>query len=67
MYKDNIHDVVKIKLAVNDSDELKEDRLKLLAKIDIPVSKDLDVLPTTPFISPELLGFVRVLNMNKGE
>lgn len=67
MYKDNPCDVVKIKLGLNDADELLEDRKKLLEKIDIPSSNDLDLLPSSPFISPELLGFVRVFNMNKGE
>lgn len=67
MYKDNPNDVVKIKLGLNDSDELLEDRKNLLAKIKIPSSTDLDLLPTSPYISPELLGFVRVFNMNKGE
>lgn len=66
MYQDNPYDVVKIKLGLNDSDELLEDRRKLLARIDIPSSNDLDLLPTSPYISPELLGFVRVFNMNKG-
>lgn len=59
--------MVKIKLGLNDSDELLEDRKNLLAKINIPSSTDLDLLPTSPYISPELLGFVRVFNMNKGE
>lgn len=59
--------MVKIKLGLNDSDELLEDRQNLLAKIKIPSSTDLDLLPTSPYISPELLGFVRVFNMNKGE
>lgn len=67
LYKDNPNDVVKIKLGLNDSDELLEDRKNLLAKIKIPSSTDLDLLPTSPYISPELLGFVRVFNMNKGE
>lgn len=67
LYKDNPNDVVKIRLGLNDSDELLEDRQNLLAKIKIPSSTDLDLLPTSPYISPELLGFVRVFNMNKGE
>lgn len=67
MFKDNPYDVVKIKLGLNDSDELREDRRKLLEKIEISPSNDLDLLPNAPFISPDLLGFVRVLNMNKGE
>lgn len=67
LYKDNPDDAVKIKLGLNDSDELVEDRRKLLEKIDITPSNDVDLLPVSPFVSPELLGFLRVLNMNKGK
>lgn len=67
MYKDNPYDAVKIKLGLNDTDELLADRRQLLEKIAIPTSNDFDLLATSPFITPELLGFVRVFNMNKGE
>lgn len=66
LYKDNPNDAVKIKLGLNDSDELVGDRRKLLEKIEINPSNDVDLLPASPYVSPELLGFLRVLNMNKG-
>lgn len=65
IYPDNQYDCVPIKLGLSQSDELLEDRTKLLEALGISISGDLFVLPQPIFISTKLLGFVRVFNMNK--
>lgn len=67
LYKDKPNDAVKIKLGLNDSDELVEARRNLLQKIDVNPANDVDLLLVSPFVSPELLAYVRVANMNKGQ
>lgn len=66
LYKNNPNDVVWIKLGLNETDELLGDKKQLLEKLDISISTEVNLLPGPTFISPELLGFVRVFNMNKG-
>lgn len=46
-------------------DQLVNERSELLKALGIVVSGELNLLPAPQFISPELLGFVRVFNMNK--
>lgn len=61
----NPKDSVLIKLGLCPSDALYEKRLELLQLLNIPKTGELQVLPPPVYISPELLAFVRVFNMNK--
>ncbi|XP_073828279.1 actin-histidine N-methyltransferase-like [Musca autumnalis] len=61
----NPKDKVSIKLGLSPSDVLFEKRAKLLELLKIPKNSELKVLPSPDFISPELLAFVRVFNMNE--
>ncbi|XP_053949447.1 actin-histidine N-methyltransferase [Anastrepha ludens] len=60
----NPKDYVCIKLGLGTSDPLFEQRAKLLSLMKITKNTDLKVLPPPAYISPELLAFVRVFNMN---
>ncbi|XP_036345255.1 actin-histidine N-methyltransferase-like [Rhagoletis pomonella] len=60
----NPKDYVCIKLGLGNSDPLFEQRAKLLLLMQITKNTDLKVLPPPTYISPELLAFVRVFNMN---
>lgn len=53
-----------IKLGLSPSDPLFNKRNELLQLLNIPKNSELKVLPPPVHISPELLGFVRVFNMN---
>ncbi|XP_061400027.1 actin-histidine N-methyltransferase [Musca vetustissima] len=61
----NPKDKISIKLGLSPSDVLYEKRAKLLELLNIPKNSELKVLPAPEFISPELLAFVRVFNMNE--
>uniref|UniRef100_A0A1I8MNS6 protein-histidine N-methyltransferase n=1 Tax=Musca domestica TaxID=7370 RepID=A0A1I8MNS6_MUSDO len=61
----NPKDKISIKLGLSPSDVLFEKRAKLLELLSIPKNSELKVLPAPDFISPELLAFVRVFNMNE--
>lgn len=61
----NPKDKVAIKLGVSPSDPLFDKRAKLLELLSIPKNSELKVLPAPDYISPELLAFVRVFNMNE--
>ncbi|XP_055680235.1 actin-histidine N-methyltransferase [Lutzomyia longipalpis] len=65
VYAKNEHDTVPIRLGLSSMDQLVNERTDLLKKLNIVVSGELNLLPAPKFISPELLGFVRVFNMNK--
>uniref|UniRef100_W8CAS8 protein-histidine N-methyltransferase n=1 Tax=Ceratitis capitata TaxID=7213 RepID=W8CAS8_CERCA len=60
----NPKDYVCIKLGLGTSDPLFEQRAKLLNLMQIGKNTDLKLLPPPAYISPELLAFVRVFNMN---
>ncbi|XP_067636134.1 actin-histidine N-methyltransferase isoform X2 [Eurosta solidaginis] len=62
---DNPKDYVCIKLGLGNSDPLFTQRAKLLEMMQILKNTELRVLPPPTFISPELLAFVRVFNMNE--
>lgn len=66
MYPNNLTDSVAIRLGLSDADPLLIKRTQLLDALKIPKNCELDVLPTPNYISPKLLGFVRVFNMNEG-
>lgn len=53
-----------IKLSLSKADELLEQRSKLLEVLEIRTSGNFQIAPT---FSPELLGFVRIFNMNKDQ
>lgn len=61
----NLSDSVSIRLGLSQSDPLVGKRTQLLESIGVFKENDLAVLPAPRFISPELLGFVRVFNMNE--
>lgn len=54
-----------IRLGLSQSDPLFNKRLKLLENVGLSKSSEITVLPAPKYISPELLGFVRVFNMNE--
>ncbi|KAM7349606.1 SET domain containing 3 [Cochliomyia hominivorax] len=60
----NPKDSVSIKLGLSASDPLFAKRNELLQLLNIPKNSELKVLPPPNHISPKLLGFVRVFNMN---
>lgn len=60
----NLSDSVSIRLGLSQSDPLVNKRTQLLDSIGVAKENDLTVLPSPRFISPELLGFVRVFNMD---
>lgn len=61
----NLSDSVSIRLGLSQSDPLVNKRTQLLESIGVFKENDLAVLPAPIFISPELLGFVRVFNMDE--
>lgn len=63
----NLSDSVSIRLGLSQSDPLVGKRTQLLESIGVFKENDLAVLPSPRFISPELLGFVRVFNMDEGQ
>lgn len=63
----NPKDSVAIKLGLSTSDLLYKERSNLLELLNIPKNGELKVLPSPQFISPELLAFVRVFNMNPNQ
>ncbi|XP_059616323.1 actin-histidine N-methyltransferase [Phlebotomus argentipes] len=65
VYGKNEHDSVPIRLGLSSMDQLVSERTELLKALNIVVSGELSLLPAPQFISPELLGFVRVFNMSK--
>ncbi|XP_055842907.1 actin-histidine N-methyltransferase [Episyrphus balteatus] len=65
VYPDNKKDSVSIKLGLSSSDELLTERTKLLEMLEIPKNTELKVFQAPLFISPKLLAFVRIFNMNK--
>lgn len=61
----NKSDSVVIRLGLSQSDPLVKQRTQLLDSIGITKNREITVLPTPRFISPELLAFVRIFNMNE--
>jgi protein-histidine N-methyltransferase len=67
VYPENKHDSLPIRLSLSTADELYEERTQLLAKLSIPPTGDLLLLKAPKCISDQLLGFIRVFNMDKGD
>ncbi|KAG4074422.1 hypothetical protein HA402_000401 [Bradysia odoriphaga] len=65
VYPNNLTDSVAIRLGLSDADPLLIKRTQLLDALKIPKNCELDVLPSPKYISPKLLGFVRVFNMGE--
>ncbi|GAB0088882.1 Actin-histidine N-methyltransferase [Sergentomyia squamirostris] len=65
VYAKNVHDCVPIRLGLSSMDQLVTERSDLLKELNIVVSGELNLLSAPQFISPELLAFVRVFNMNR--
>lgn len=63
--ENNQSDSVVIRLGLSQSDPLVKQRTNLLESIGIVKNSEITVLPAPKFISPELLAFVRVFNMNE--
>lgn len=61
----NQSDSVVIHLGLSPSDVLVKQRTQLLDNIGILKSTEITALPAPKYISPELLAFVRVFNMNE--
>lgn len=61
----NQTDSVVIRLGLSQSDPLVKQRTQLLESIGITKNSEITVLPAPRFISPELLAFVRIFNMNE--
>lgn len=64
---DNQFDSVPIRLGLSASDALIAERTQLLEKIGLAKNSEIEVLPSPRHISPELLAFVRIFNMNGGK
>lgn len=62
VYPDNENKDLSIKLSLSKSDELYNNRVELLQKLNLPPSGSFQI---SPQFSNELLAFVRVFNMNK--
>lgn len=56
-----------VRLGLSQSDVLVKQRSQLLDSIGITKNSEITVLPSPRFISPELLAFVRVFNMNEDQ
>lgn len=54
-----------IRLGLSQSDALVKHRTRLLENIGITKNTEITVLPPPKYISPELLAFVRIFNMNE--
>lgn len=67
IYKENENDAVWITMGLSDSDELREERTTLFKKLNITVPAQVNLLPEPTFISPEMLAFARIFNMNRGD
>lgn len=63
--ENNQWDSVVIRLGLSQSDPLVKQRSQLLESIGITKNSEITVLPAPKFISPELLAFVRIFNMNE--
>lgn len=63
--ENNQWDSVVIRLGLSQSDPLVKQRSQLLESIGITKNSEITVLPTPKCISPELLAFVRIFNMNE--
>lgn len=63
--ENNKWDSVVIRLGLSQSDPLVKQRTALLETIGITKNSEITVLPAPKFISPELLAFVRIFNMNE--
>lgn len=61
----NQSDGVVIHLGLSQSDVLVKQRTQLLENVGITKSTEITALPSPKYISPELLAFVRVFNMNE--
>lgn len=64
VYPENENKDLSIKLSLSKSDELYNDRVELLKKINLPASGSFQI---SQQFSSELLGFVRVFNMTKDQ
>lgn len=62
VYPENDNKVLSIKLSLSKADELYDERVKLLSELGLKQSGSFQISPT---FSDELMGFVRVFNMNK--
>jgi histone-lysine N-methyltransferase SETD3 len=62
VFKENENRHLTIPFHLNKTDELHDDRAKLLEKVDLSESGSFQISPSC---SPELLAFVRVFNMSK--
>lgn len=67
VYANNTKDNVCIRLGLSASDELFTERSQLLEQLNIPKNCELKVLQSPDYISPELLAFVRIFNMNQDQ
>lgn len=66
--ENNQSDSVVIRLGLSQSDPLVKQRTQLLENIGISTHSDsITVLPAPRFISPALLAFVRIFNMNEDQ
>lgn len=65
VYTENDKDFINIKLGLSTSDQLFNERAKLLEMLGIAKNCEVKVLQSPDFISPQLLAFVRIFNMNK--
>lgn len=65
VYTENDKDFINIKLGLSPSDPLFNERGKLLEMLGIAKICEVKVLQYPHFISPQLLAFVRIFNMNK--
>lgn len=65
--ENNQSDSVVVRLGLSQSDVLVKQRTQLLESIGIMKNSEITVLPAPRFISPELLAFVRIFNMNEDQ
>lgn len=65
--ENNQSDGVVIRLGLSQSDPLVKQRSELLESIGITKNSEITVLPAPECISPELLAFVRIFNMNEDQ
>lgn len=67
IYPENTKDSVSIRLGLGNHDELYSDKSKLLDQLHIANNCELKVLQSPEYISPHLLAFVRIFNMNQDQ
>jgi protein-histidine N-methyltransferase len=67
VYPNNQHDSLSLTLGVSSSDPLRETKISLLTKLGLGGVTHYSLYQGDNPVSPELLAFIRIFNMNQGK